>query len=226
MEIAAAWLVRWKGRPPGAAEKRFFGIIRGNIMIKKCSFTAGILLFWIIFFAGCAGGAEPREDEALYGEGGDIWYAVKSAEELAGEWEGSSVLDLPADESKGFPETVLNVSLSLSCAEGSAVQRITIAFGDFLEDLLAAHPDTALSADDLWEAYFENIYTDYILIKEDYALVIESPSPVEELLSGGSDKLYINQDGTRIREFVGGGLLEPFGVPGSIEFVLEKPLEN
>jgi hypothetical protein len=192
------------------------------IMTKKINFTAGILLFWVLFYTGCAGNAKSRDDEALYGEDDDIWYPVKSAQELDGEWEGFSILDVPLDESKGLPETVFNVSLSLSCTDQDAVQRIKIVFVDFLEDLLAAHPDSALTIDDLWERYFENIYTGYLLIKEEYALVIESSESAEDLLNSENDKMYINQDGTRIREFLGGGLLEPFGVPGNIEFILEK----
>jgi hypothetical protein len=191
-------------------------------MTKKIDFMAGVLMLWVLFFIGCAGGAEPQEDEAIYGEDDDIWYAVKSAEELSGEWEGSSILDVPANESAGFPETSFTLSLMLSCAEEDAVQRIKIGFGDFLEDLLAAHPGSDLTVDDLWEQYFENIYTDYILIKEEYALVVESSGPVEDLVSSGNDRFYSNQDGTRIRVFLGGGLLEPFGVPGNIEFVLDR----
>jgi hypothetical protein len=131
-------------------------------------------------------------------------------------------LDVPANESTGFPETSFTVGLSLSCAEEDVVQRITIGFGTFLEDLLAAYPGSDLTVDDLWEQYFEDIYTDYILIKEGYVLVVESTGLAEDLVSGGNDRLYINQDGTRIRVFLGGGLLEPFGVPGNIELVLDR----
>ncbi|MDR1412245.1 MAG: hypothetical protein LBI91_08560 [Spirochaetaceae bacterium] len=191
-------------------------------MVKKINLIGCALLF-VFFFTGCAGGGKPQEDAGeTPGEDGDIWYAVTSAEELIGEWEGSIVLNVPADESKGFPETVFYVSMSLSCTEQGAEQGIKIGFGDFLADLLAAHPDTALTADDLWEEYFENIYAGYILIKDEYALVVESSGPAEDLLGNSNDKLYINQDGTRLREFLGGGLLEPFGVPGNIEFVMEK----
>ncbi|MDR1353695.1 MAG: hypothetical protein LBK05_10480 [Treponema sp.] len=183
----------------------------------------GCTLLCVLFFTGCAGGGKAREDEGeLSGEDGNIWYPVTTAEELDGEWEGSSVLNVPADESKGFPETVFNVGMSLSCAETGAEQRIKIGFGDFLADLLATYPDTVLTADDLWEEYFENVYAGYTLIRDEYALVIESSGRTEDLIGGGSDRLYINQDGTRLREFLGGGLLEPFGVPGNIEFILEK----
>ncbi|MDR0451704.1 MAG: hypothetical protein LBH15_01515 [Treponema sp.] len=192
-------------------------------MLAKKFNRAGCALLCVFFFAGCAGGGKAREDAGeLHGEGEDIWHAVVSAEELGGEWEGSSVLNVPADESRGFPETAFYVGMSLSCAEQGAVQRIKIGFGDFLEDLLAAHPDSALTADDLWEEYFESTYAGHILIRDEYALVVESSGPAEELLDSANDRLYINQDRTRLREFLGGGLLEPFGVPGNIEFVMEK----
>jgi hypothetical protein len=192
-------------------------------MIRKLVYIA---LLWVVFFAGCAGSAKPREDdEADTGED-DIWYAIESAEELNGEWQGFSALDVPADESSGFPETVFNVSLTLSCTELYAVQRIKISFGDFLADLLASRPDSVFTIDELWEEYFENIYADYDLIREEYALVIENSLPAEDLLSSETDKFYINQDGTRLREFARGGLLggllEPFGVSGNVDFVLEK----
>jgi hypothetical protein len=196
-------------------------------MMKKIDLMIYSILLWVVFLAGCTGGAKPSGDGAVNGED-DIWYALESAEELNGEWEGLSVLDVPADESKGFPETVFNVSLSLSCADLHVVQRIKISFGDFLTDLLAAHPGNVLTVDDLWEEYFENIYAGYdlVLVREEYALVIEYSNPAEDLINSETDKLYINQDGTRLREFVTGGLLggllEPFGVSGNVEFVLEK----
>jgi hypothetical protein len=195
--------------------------------MKKINLVVYGILLCVVFFAGCAGGAKSQEEDgAANGEDDDIWYAIESAEELNGEWEGFSVLDLPADESKGFPETVFNVSLSLNCTDLYAVQRIKIAFGDFLADLLAAHPDSVLTTDNLWEEYFENNYADFDLIKEEYALVIEYSAPAEDMLNSETDKLYINQDGTRLREFVRGGLLggllEPFGISGNVEFVLEK----
>jgi hypothetical protein len=185
-----------------------------------------IALLWVVFFASCAGGAKSQEDgEADAGEG-DIWYTLESAEELNGEWKGSSVLDIPADESRGFPETVFNLSASLNCTELYVVQRVKISFGDFLADLLASRPGSVFTVDELWEEYFENIYADYDLIREEYALVIENSLPAEDLLNSGTDKLYINQDGTRLREFIRGGLLggllEPFGISGNVEFVLEK----
>jgi hypothetical protein len=186
-----------------------------------------IALLWVVFFAGCAGGAKSREeDEVDAGEDDDIWYTLESAEKLNGEWRGSGVLDVPADESRGFPETVFNLSASLNCTELYVVQRVKISFGDFLADLLASRPDSVFTIDELWEKYFENIYADYDLVREEYALVIENSLPAEELLNSGTDRLYINQDGTRLREFVKGGmlggLLEPFGVSGSVDFVLEK----
>jgi hypothetical protein len=192
-------------------------------MMRKLVYFA---LLWVVFFPGCAGVAKPQEDgEADTGED-DIWYAIESAEELNGEWEGLSVLDVPADESNGFPETLFNVSLTLNCTELYAVQRIKISFGDFLEDLLASRPDSVFTIDELWEEYFENSYAGYDLIREEYALVIENSLPAEELLNSETDKLYINQDRTRLREFIRGGLLggllEPFGVSENIEFVLEK----
>ncbi|MDR0585260.1 MAG: hypothetical protein LBG57_13080 [Treponema sp.] len=194
--------------------------------MKKINLVFYGILLWAVFLAGCAGGAKSQEEDGAVDEEDDIWYAIESAEELNGEWEGLSVLDVPADESKGFPETVFNVSLSLNCADTLAVQRVKIAFGDFLTDLLAAHPDSILTAGDLWEEYFENIYADYDLIREEYALIIEYSGPVEDLLNGETGKLYINQDGTRLREFTRGGLLggllEPFGVSKDIEFILEK----
>jgi hypothetical protein len=191
-------------------------------MMRKLVYIA---LLWVVFFAGCAGGAKPKEDgEEETGE--DIWYAVEKAEELNGEWQGFNALDVPAGESSGFPETVFNLSLTLSCTELYAVQRIKISFGDFLADLLASHPGSAFTIDELWKEYFENIYAGYDLIRDEYALVIEYSLPAEDLLNGETGRLYINQDGTRLREFLEGGLLggllEPFGVFGSVEFVLEK----
>jgi hypothetical protein len=196
-------------------------------MMRKFNLTPCIVLFWVVFFMGCAGGAKSREDgEADIGEEDDIWYAIESVEELNGEWAGFSALDVPADESRGFPETVFNVSSSLSCTELYVVQRIKIAFGDFLADLLASYPDSVLTVDELWENFFENNYADYDLIREEYALVIEYSGPAEDLLNSETGKLYINQDRTRLREFLSGGLLggllEPFGVSGNVEFVLEK----
>ena len=195
--------------------------------MKKINLVFYGILLWTVFFAGCAGGAKPQEEDGTADEEDDIWYAIESAEELNGEWEGVSVLDVPADESKGFPETVFNVSLSLNCADMLAVQRVKVAFGDFLTDLLAAHPASILTADDLWGEYFENNYADYDLIREEYALIIEHSGPAEDLLNSETSKLYINHEGTRLREFVIGGLLggllEPFGVSGNIEFILEKP---
>jgi hypothetical protein len=195
--------------------------------MRKFNFKAYIVLFWVVFFTGCAGGAKLREDgEAGSGEDDDIWYTLESAEELNGEWEAFSVLDVPADESRGFPETVFNVSLSLNCADLHAVQRIKIAFNDFLADLLASYPGSVLTVDELWEKYFENNYAAYDLVREEYALVIEYSGPAEDMLNSETDKLYINQDGTRLREFIRGGLLggllEPFGVSKNVEFVLEK----
>ena len=185
-----------------------------------------IALLGVVFFPGCAGGVKPQEDGGADTGEDDIWYTLESAEELNGEWEGFSALDVPADESNGFPETVFNVGLSLRCTELYAVQRIKISFGDFLADLLASRTDSVFTIDELWEEYFENIYAGYDLIREEYALVIENSLPAEELLNSETDKLYINQDGTRLREFVRGGLLggllEPFGVSENVEFVLEK----
>jgi hypothetical protein len=186
-----------------------------------------ILLFWAVFFAGCAGGADSREEDGTAAGGEeDIWYPIESADELSGEWEGTSVLDVPANESRGFPETVCTLILSLNCADMQAVYRVKIAFGDFLTDLLASHPDSTFTVDDLWEEFFENKYADYDLIREEYTLVIEYSLPAEDLLNSETDRLYINQDGTRLREFVTGGLLggllEPFGVSGNVEFLLEK----
>jgi hypothetical protein len=192
-------------------------------MIRKLVYIA---LLWVVFFVGCAGGAKSKgDDEEGTGED-DIWYAIKTAEELNGEWRGFNALDVPADESRGFPETVFNLNASLNCTELYVVQRVKISFGDFLADLLASYPDSAFTIDELWEEYFENIYADYDLVRDEYALVIEYSLPAEDLLNSGTNKLYINQDGTRLREFLGGGLLggllEPFGVFGNVEFVLEK----
>jgi hypothetical protein len=192
-------------------------------MMRKLVYMA---LLWVVFFAGCAGGAKSKED----GEEGtgkdDVWYAVEIAEELNGQWQGFNALGVPADESRGFPETVFNLSASLNCTELYVVHRVKISFGDFLADLLASHPGSVFTVDELWEEYFENIYADYDLIRDEYALVIEYSLPAEDLLNSRTDKLYINRDGTRLREFLGGGLLggllEPFGVSGSVEFVLEK----
>jgi hypothetical protein len=59
--------------------------------------------------------------------------------------------------------------------------------------------------------------------EDDIWYMIES---AEDLNGDETGRLYINQDGTRLREFltggVPGGLLKPFGVSGNIEFVLER----
>jgi hypothetical protein len=199
-------------------------IIRGNIVVK-INLAVCAFLVCVVFFAGCAGGAKPAE------EGGedDVWGVCESAEELKGEWEGSLVLAVPANESKGLPATVFNISLSLRCADQRAAGRVKIAFGAFLADLLAAHPESALTSDDLWETYFENAYAGYDLAGEEYALVIEYSYPAEDLIDDKIDetsRLYINQDGTRLRKFARGGLLgallEPFGVSGDVELVLDR----
>jgi hypothetical protein len=212
-----------------------------------------VLLVCVVFFAGCAGGAEPLEEGAVSGgedvaaggedvvSGGedvvtgsddDVWDVLESVEELNGEWEGLSVLSAPSDRSKGLPKTVFNVNLSLSCADLYVVRRIKIFFAGFLADMLAAHPDSDLTVDDLWESYFENNYAGYDLIREEYALVIEYSEPAADIINGKigetgeTSRLYINQDGTRLREFLRGGLLgallEPFGVSGDVEFVLDR----
>jgi hypothetical protein len=213
-------------------------------MAKKLSFTANILLPCALLLAACAGGgsALKEKDAVLPPPGGietvlaedktvnngddDIWYTLGSANLLNGEWEGVGILNVPATESKGFPETVFYVDMELICSQRSIQQRITITFNKFLEDLLAAYPVSTLTVEDLWEQYFERSFAGYTLIKDEYALVIETLSPAQALFNNRNDKLYINQQKTRLLWFVEnkllGGLLEPFGVTGYAGFTLEK----
>jgi hypothetical protein len=213
-------------------------------MTKKLSFTVNILLPCALLLAACAGGGSalkeddavlpplgeietvPAEDKTVNNRDNDIWYTLESTDQLNGEWEGAGILDVPATESKGFPETVFYVEVELICSQRDIRERITITFNKFLEDLLAAYSVSALTVDDLWERYFERSFAGYTLIKDEYALVIETSSPAETLFSDRNDKLYINQQKTRLLWFVKnkllGGLLEPFGVTGYAGFTLEK----
>jgi hypothetical protein len=189
-------------------------------MIKKTNIRAGILLLWALLAAGCAGGAKQQQEEppqVLEVEEEDIWYVLSSVDGLNGEWEALKKLDVPADESRGIPRTFLNVRLTVVCTQQLAIQRVKIEFGDFLRDMLATHPSSRLKIDDLW-AYFENSYAGYILIKEQYALVIDSR--LQEQLK--NNRVYINQTGSRLRVFLGGGLLESFGIFEDIEFILRR----
>jgi hypothetical protein len=203
-------------------------------MTKKLSFTVNILLPCALLLAACAGGGSAlKEDDAVLAEvktinnrDNDIWYTLGSVNQLTGEWKGACVLNVPATESKGFPETVFYVDVELLCSQRDIQQRITITFNRFLEDLLAVYPVSDLTVDDLWERYFERIYAGYTLIKDEYALVIETSFPAEALFNNWNDKLYINQQKTRMLWFVENelldGLLEPFGVTGYAGFTLEE----
>jgi hypothetical protein len=198
-------------------------------MVKKLNLTAIILPLCVFFFVACAGGGalkEGGEAVAETAEDGYVWTALEFVSQLSGDWEGSSVIDVPAAELNGFPKTVFHADLLLSYTDRNVTQRITISFSKFLEDLLATHPSSGLTVDDLWERYFEKNYAGYTLIKEEYALVIETSFPVENLFNNKNDRLYINQDETHLRWLINSeplnGLLEPFGITGYAEFILKK----
>jgi hypothetical protein len=195
---------------------------------------ANTFLLCALFLAACAGnrsalkedGEVSAEGEAASNGSGDMWTALEFVSQLDGDWKGSSVFDVPADESKGFPETAFHADLSLSYMGRNVARQITISFYTFLEDLLATHPASGLTVDDLWEHHFEKTYAGYSLINDEYALVIRDLIPVENLFNNEDNELYINQDKTRLRCLIKSGLLngllEPFGVTGYAEFILEK----
>jgi hypothetical protein len=200
-------------------------------MVRKLIFTANTLLLCALFLAACAGSRTvQKEDEELSAESeavdNSVWTTLEYISQLDGNWKGACVLAVPADESKGFPKTAFYADLSLSYMGRNVIQQITINFYMFLEDLVAAHPTSGLTVDDLWERYFENNYAGYPLIKDEYALIITDLIPVENLFNNTDDKLYISRDETRLRWLIKNGLLngllEPFGVIGYAEFILEK----
>jgi hypothetical protein len=202
-------------------------------MTRKFIFTANTLLFCAIFLAACAGGqgavkkdgGESAGDRANVG-GDEMWGDIEFVSQLEGEWEGSGVINVPANESRGIPETVFYADLSLSYTGLNAVRQIRVSFYAFLTDMLSIHPGSPLTIDDLWEQLFETVYVGYTLIEEEYALVIENSISVENLFNDAENKLFINQDETRLQWFIQDGplneLLGPFGLSGPVEFILEK----
>jgi hypothetical protein len=160
-----------------------------------------------------------REPE---GEGEKEWLPVSSWE-VIGNWEGNLLVPVLEGNAQGFPASKIRVVVTFTYDGGEdAVQSILFDFNLFLDDLLKIYSDKNLTKARLWDQVFVRNFSDEIYTKENYTVAILIKKLVYAKRIFGDNLFFLNQNGTRLKNVIPGGLLEPFGVPGDIELILNK----
>jgi hypothetical protein len=156
--------------------------------VKKVPFA----VWGAVFFAAvCA---------APYAEENDTWIPVTRTKQIAGNWEGSTVVDSPAEEGAMIPASSMGVVVSLWYEDGAdeAEVEFKLNFGQLLSDWSSA---SGLSESALWEIMgLMLIQSDGFTESElgDNVLCYSMTIPADELIAG-EDGLYINTNGTKLR---------------------------
>ncbi|MDR1232361.1 MAG: hypothetical protein LBK61_13290 [Spirochaetaceae bacterium] len=156
--------------------------------VNKVSFAAWVAIF---FIAVCA---------VPYAEENDTWISVTRTNQIAGNWEGSTVIDSPAEESAMMPESSMDVAISLWYEDGAdeAEVEVKIDFSQLLSDWSSA---SGVSEGALWELLgLMFVQNDEFTKSElgDNVLYFSMAIPVDDMIAD-KDRLYINTSGTKLR---------------------------
>jgi hypothetical protein len=160
--------------------------------VKKVPFAAwGIVLL----IAVCV---------ALNAQEADTWLPVTRMNQIAGNWEGSSVIDIPAAEEAMMPAISMDLTFSFWYVENAdeIEMQITVDFSRFLTDW---SPSIGVSPSALWEITCMGLrqsveQNDGIIKLEfgEYVAYYSQVFPVEKMVADG-DSMLINTDGTKLR---------------------------
>ncbi|MDR3335963.1 MAG: hypothetical protein LBT16_02050 [Treponema sp.] len=155
-------------------------------------------------------------------EGEEEWLPVSSWE-VIGNWEGDLLVPILEDNARGFPASKIGVVVTFTYDGGEqAVQGILFDFNLFLDDLLKTYSDKNMTSARLWDQFFARNFSDEIYTRKDYTVAIQIKKSVYSKRIFGDDFFFMNQNGIQLKNVIPGGLLEPFGVPGDIEVILNK----
>jgi hypothetical protein len=155
---------------------------------KKVLFAAWVTAFFTVV---CA---------VPYAEENDTWIPVIRMNQITGNWEGSTVIDSPAEESAMIPASSMGVTISL-WYENDADEiemEIKMDFSQLLSDWSAS---SGVSEGALWEIMGfglrqNDVFAEFELGEN--VLYFSMTSPVDEIMAD-EDGLYINASGTKLR---------------------------
>jgi hypothetical protein len=145
----------------------------------------------------------------LYAEEADTWVAVTQGDQIAGSWEGTVALDIPADETEMTLAMAVDITVSLWYENGADEAEMGIKM-DFNRVLTDWSRLTGLSEDLLWDALSSEFDETEGIEVGAYSVYYTDTSPVAELSS--SDDVLINTSGTKLQFAILGQEIGGFSV--------------
>jgi hypothetical protein len=174
--------------------------------------------------AACDDGSMPDSNQK---DNTEVWSVIKSQNDLAGVWEGSSNIEFLGDEEHGIAagDVGINIKILYQRNWEKADLVVTEDFSDYLDTLLVDNPESAYTKDSLWTEV-KNTFSGSGYSAGNYYISIRQPVYVTTLLN--ADDLLINPAKNKIKQLMPKSDFAYFGVnvASDITTILDKVSSN